>query len=341
MPTTLAELRDLSGTELIGDAGCLITGVATLQTAGPGDISFLANRKYHRYLQNTGASAVVANREDAPHCPVNVLVADDPYLAFVRILRFFHPVETFLPGIDPTAEISHSARIAGSAHIGAHVFIGDDVAISDRVFVGPGCVIDHRATIGPDTRLTANVTLCRGVTLGKNGILHPGVVIGADGFGIVKDQDHWLKIPQIGSVVIGDDVEIGANTTIDRGALSDTVIENGVKIDNQVQIGHNVFIGAHTAIAGCVAVAGSVTIGRNCMIGGLSAITGHIEIADNVLIYGMSGITNSIKKPGQYGSGIPAMEAASWRKNIVRLRNLDEIARRLSRLEDLVDNNKS
>ncbi|TAJ93752.1 MAG: UDP-3-O-(3-hydroxymyristoyl)glucosamine N-acyltransferase [Gammaproteobacteria bacterium] len=341
MPTTLAELRDLSGTELTGDAGCLIAGVATLQTAGPGDISFLANRRYFRYLQNTNASAVVVKREDAPHCPVNALIADDPYLAFVRILRFFHPVESFLPGIDPTAEISHSARIASSAHIGAHVFIGDDVTIADRVFVGPGSVIDHRVTIGAGTRLTANVTLCRGVTLGKNGILHPGVVIGADGFGIVKDRDHWLKIPQVGSVIIGDDVEIGANTTIDRGALSDTVIENGVKIDNQVQIGHNAFIGANTAIAGCVAVAGSVTIGRNCMIGGLSAISGHIEIADNVVINGMSGITNSIKQPGQYGSATPAMEVASWRKNIVRLKHLDEIARRLNRLEDLVDNNKS
>jgi UDP-3-O-[3-hydroxymyristoyl] glucosamine N-acyltransferase len=341
MPTTLAELRDLSGTELTGDAGCLIAGVATLQTAGPGDISFLANRRYFRYLQNTNASAVVVKREDAPHCPVNALIADDPYLAFVRILRFFHPVESFLPGIDPTAEISHSARIASSAHIGAHVFIGDDVTIADRVFVGPGSVIDHRVTIGAGTRLTANVTLCRGVTLGKNGILHPGVVIGADGFGIVKDRDHWLKIPQVGSVIIGDDVEIGANSTIDRGALSDTVIENGVKIDNQVQIGHNAFIGANTAIAGCVAVAGSVTIGRNCMIGGLSAISGHIEIADNVVINGMSGITNSIKQPGQYGSATPAMEVASWRKNIVRLKHLDEIARRLNRLEDLVDNNKS
>lgn len=341
MPTTLAELRDLSGTELIGDAGCLITGVATLQAAGPGDISFLANRRYVRYLQNTGASAVVVNREDATHCTVNVLVAADPYLAFVKILRFFHPVETFLPGIDPTAEISHSARIAGSAHIGAHVFIGDEVTISDRVFIGPGCIIDHRASIGAGTRLTANVTLCRGVTLGKNGILHPGVVIGADGFGIVKDQDHWLKIPQIGSVTIGDDVEIGANTTVDRGALSDTVIEAGVKIDNQVQIGHNAFIGAHTAIAGCVAVAGSVTVGRNCMIGGLSAISGHIEIADNVIINGMSGITNSIKKPGQYGSAIPAMEVANWRKNIVRLKHLDEISRRLNRLEERVDNKKS
>ena len=338
MPTTLAELRDLSGTELIGDAGCLINGVATLQTAGPGDISFLANRRYFRYLQDTGASAVVTSREDAPRCPVNVLVAADPYLAFVRILRYFHPEESFLPGIDPTAEISHSAVIAATAHISAHVFIGNDVSIAEGVYIGPGCVIGDRVTIGAGTRLAANVTLCKGVILGRNGILHPGVVIGADGFGIVKDQVRWLKIPQIGSVVIGDDVEIGANTTIDRGALSDTIIEEGVKIDNQVQIGHNVFIGAHTAIAGCVAVAGSVTIGRHCMIGGLSAISGHIEIADNVIINGMSGISNSIKRPGHYGSGIPAMEVRTWKKNIVRLKHLDDIVKRLKQLEEIIKN---
>ena len=338
MPTTLAELRDLSGTELIGDEDCLIAGVATLQTAGPGDISFLANRRYFRYLQDTQASAVITSPEDASVCPVNVLVASNPYLAFVKILRYFHPEETILPGIDPTAEIRVSARIAGTACIGAHVFIGDDSSIAEGVYIGPGCVIGDRVTIGANTRLTANATICNGVSIGRNVIMHPGVVIGADGFGIVKDQDIWLKIPQIGSVIIGDGVEIGANTTIDRGALSDTIIEEGVKIDNQVQIGHNVFIGAHTAIAGCVAVAGSVTIGRHCMIGGLSAISGHIEIADNVIINGMSGISNSIKRPGHYGSGIPAMEVRTWKKNIVRLKHLDDIVKRLKQLEEIIKN---
>jgi UDP-3-O-[3-hydroxymyristoyl] glucosamine N-acyltransferase len=340
MSYTLAELAELTNSVVYGDADCRITGVATLQLAQQGDISFLANRRYLRYLASTQASAVITSPDDQSSCPVNNLVSGDPYLAFVRIVHHFHPGQPCLPGISPSAVISDSAGIAPSAFIGAHAVIGDDTDIGENVYIGPGCVLGKRVTIAANTRLVANISICDGVSIGRRVILHPGVVIGADGFGIVEDDEKWLKIPQIGSVIIGDDVEIGANTTIDRGALGDTVIEQDVKIDNQVQIGHNVRIGAHTAIAGCVGVAGSASIGRNCKIGGMTAISGHIEIADNVIINGMTGVANSIKQAGHYGSAIPAMDARIWKKNVVRFKQLDDMVKRLKHLESIINKNK-
>ena len=210
--------------------------------------------------------------------------------------------------------------------------------IGERAYIGHGCVIEDGVNIGADSRLTANISICKGVTVGLRAIIHPGVILGADGFGIASHEGKWLKIPQIGGVRIGDDVELGANTTIDRGALDDTVIEDGVKIDNQVQIGHNTRVGEHTAIAGCCAIAGSVLIGKRCMIGGLSAIAGHIEIADDVVITGMSGVSNSIKSSGMYSSGLPVTENKLWRKNTARFKQLDELARKILRLENKIDN---
>lgn len=336
MPYTLRQIADEIQAELHGDAGCEITGVATLQNAGGGDLSFLANRRYFQYLNSTRAAAVILDQEDAKVCPVNALVAADPYLAYVKAVRFMFPGQAITAGISDTASISKGAVIAPTAYVGPNSVIADGVNIGDGVYIGPGCVVGEDVTIGKDVKLVAGVTLCNRVQIGQRVLIHPGVVIGADGFGIANDQGKWLKIPQLGSVIIGDDVEIGANTTIDRGAIDNTVIGEGVKIDNQVQIGHNVVIGAHTAIAGCVAIAGSVTIGKYCMIGGLSAISGHITIADKVTITGMSGVSNTIKEPGVYSAGLNIMENRLWRKNVVRFKYLDELFRRLKKLENII-----
>lgn len=336
MPYTLRELADEIQANLRGDADCIITGIATLQNADDGDLTFLANRRYYPYLSSTRASAVILNEEDAKDCPVNALVVADPYLAYVKLARFMFPDAAVTPAVSDRACISETAFISPTASIGPNAVIAGGANIGDGAYVGPGCVVGEDVIIGRDTKLVAGVTLCDRVRVGQRVLIHPGVVIGADGFGIANEYGKWLKIPQLGSVIIGDDVEIGANTTIDRGAIENTVIEAGVKIDNQVQIGHNVVVGAHTAIAGCVAIAGSVTIGKHCMIGGQSAISGHISIADHVTITGMSGVANTIKEPGVYSAGLNIMENRIWRKNVVRFKYLDEIYRRLKKLENII-----
>ena len=336
MSYTLRQLADELQARLLGDGSCIIKGVATLQNAGEGDLSFLANRRYFQYLNTTRASAVILGEEDAKVCPVNALVADDPYLAYVKAVRYMYPEAPVKAAVSERSCISEDVVISPTAYIGPNSIIANGSSVGDGVYIGPGCVVGEGVTIGRDTKLVANVTLCNGVQLGERVLLHPGVVIGADGFGIANDHGKWLKIPQLGSVIIADDVEIGANTTIDRGAIDNTLIGTGVKIDNQVQIGHNVVIGAHTAIAGCVAIAGSVTIGEHCMIGGLSAISGHLKIADNVTITGMSGVSNSIKEPGVYSAGLNIMENRLWRKNVVRFKYLDELFKRLKKLESLM-----
>ena len=337
MAHTLREIADAITADLQGDADCVIAGIATIQKAGPADLCFLANRRYFPYLSSTRAAAVILGPEDAKLCPVNALIVADPYLAYIKAVQFMFPEMPFTPGISERASVSQEALIAPGAFIGPNAVIAKGVQIGEGTYVGPGCIVNENVVIGMGTRLVANVTICHRVQIGKRVLLHPGVVIGSDGFGIANDQGKWLKIPQMGSVIIGDDVEIGANTTIDRGAIDNTVIEDGVKIDNQVQIGHNVVVGAHTAIAGCVAVAGSVTIGKHCMIGGLSAISGHISIADHVTITGMSGVAHTIKEPGVYSAGLNIMENRIWRKNIVRFRYLDEFVKRLKKLEALIN----
>ncbi|MEX2353023.1 MAG: UDP-3-O-(3-hydroxymyristoyl)glucosamine N-acyltransferase [Gammaproteobacteria bacterium] len=334
MSFKLGEIADVIRADVIGDPDREITGVATLKSAGADQLSFFANRRYSRYLKTTRAAAVVLGHEDAEQCPVSALVSSEPYLAFVKAVRYLNPEPDINPGLHPSAIICSSAKVGSGASIGANAWIGDNVVIGDNTLIGPGCVIDNGVVIGKDTRLIANVTLCHDVHIGERVILHPGVVIGSDGFGIANDDGKWLKIPQLGSVVIHDDVEIGANTTIDRGALENTIIEEGVKIDNQVQIGHNVIIGAHTAIAGSAGMAGSVIVGKHCMIGGAVAITGHIEIADNVTITGLSGVTNSIKTAGVYSGSLTTTDNRTWRKNMVRLRHLDQLARRVAVLEE-------
>lgn len=333
MSYTLGEIAKISGAELNGDPLHEITRVSSLQDAKAGEISFLANKRHAHYLDITEASAVILTAEYKVRCPVGTLVCDDPYLAFAKVLRYMQPDPGFSPGIHPSAIINEQCSIASSAHIGANVFIDAGSSVSSEAYIGPGCVLGKDVHVGAKTRLVANVSLCDGVQIGENGLLHPGVVVGADGFGIVKEQGNWLKIPQVGTVRIANDVEIGANSTIDRGALADTIIEEGVKLDNQVQIGHGVKIGAHTAIAGCAGIAGSTVIGKRCMIGGQTAINGHIELADDVIITAMSGVSNSIMEAGIYSSGIPVTANAKWRKNVARFKNLDDITRRVFKLE--------
>lgn len=337
MPYTLHQIADVIGAELRGDRDCIISGIATLRNARQGDLSFLANRRYRKYLKTTGASAVILSPDVIDECRINALIAIDPYCAYARAAEYLYPRKLPVAAIHDSAVICETAVIPKSVFIGANTFIGKDVKIGDRACIGPGCVIEDDVSIGNDSNLVANVTVCKNVSIGMRTIIHPGVILGADGFGIANDAGKWLKIPQLGGVRIGNDVELGANTTVDRGALEDTIIEDGVKIDNQVQIGHNTRIGEHTAIAGCCAIAGSVLIGKRCMIGGLSAIAGHIDICDDVIITGMSGISNSIKKPGMYSSGLEITETKLWRKNNARFKQLDEIARRVLRLENKID----
>jgi UDP-3-O-[3-hydroxymyristoyl] glucosamine N-acyltransferase len=320
---SLGELAVRFGLMLRGDPQLKVRSVATLSRAEPGSLSFLANSHYRRQLDGTRATAVVLSAEDVSHCPVAALIDPNPYLAYARIASLLHPVSHPVPGKHPSAVVGSQARIAPSACIGALAVIEDEAEIGDRVSVGPGCVVQRGARVGADSVLVSRVNLYPGVILGERCILHAGAVVGADGFGFAPNSDSWEKVPQVGSVRIGDDVEIGANTTIDRGAIDDTVVENGVKLDNQIQVGHNVVIGAHTAIAACTGISGSTVIGRRCMIGGMVGFAGHLTIADDVVVTGCSLVSASIKKPGSYSSGMPTVETRLWRRMVAHLRRLD------------------
>lgn len=331
---TLAELAARCGGEVRGDPGARVHGVATIQNAEPGRIAFLANPKYRRYLTETRAGALILSAEDAADWTGPALVTKNPYLLYAKVAAVLAPLPAVQGGVHPRAWVDPSATVAPDAWVGPGAVVEAGAEVGARVFIGPNCVIGRAAKVGEDSRLTASVTLCHEVIIGKRVLLNPGVVIGGDGFGIAPGEGgRWTKVPQLGSVRIGDDVEIGANTTVDRGALEDTLIEEGVKLDNLVQIGHGARIGAHTAIAGCVAVAGSANIGKHVMIAGMAGVNGHIDVVDNVVITAMGMVINSITEPGIYSSGIPIDTQRNWRKNSVRFRHLDEMARRLSELE--------
>lgn len=333
MAYTLGELAQHVNGTVQGDATCLIHRVAPLDNAADGELAFLSSSRYKHHLQHTTASAVILSPDMADACPVAALLVDNPHLAYARIAALLNPLDKPGPGIHSAAIIDDTAHIAASASVAAHCVIGANCHIGEHVVVGPACVLGDGVEIGDNGRLVANVTLCNRVRIGRNAIIHPGVVIGADGFGLANDNGVWVKVPQLGTVVIGDDVEIGANTTIDRGALSDTIIGNGVKLDNQIQVAHNVSIGENTAIAGCVGIAGSARIGARCTIGGSAGVLGHLEIVDDVHITAMSLVTRSIDKPGVYSSGTPLQENRDWHRNYVRYRQLDDMARRLKALE--------
>jgi len=319
---SLGELAVRFGLTLRGEPSLMIRSVATLSRANSGALSFLANSRYRRQLESTHATAVLLAPADEAHCPVAALIDPNPYLAYARIAALIHPEPARPAGIHPTAVVARGAKIAASASIGPLAVIEEGAEIGERVFIGPGCIVQSGARVGADSALLSRVSVYAGATLGQRCILHAGSVVGADGFGFALDEDSWVKVPQVGRVRIGDDVEIGANTTIDRGAIDDTVVENGVKLDNQIQVGHNVTIGAHTAIAACTGISGSTTIGQRCMIGGMVGFAGHLTIADDVVVTGCSLVSASIKKSGTYSSGMPAVEARLWRRMVGHLRRL-------------------
>lgn len=312
---TLAEIQAALGGDLVGDGSVLISAIAPLADATTGQISFLSQRKYAPLLATTQAAALILPMEAAGHFPRPHILTGNPYLYFARVSQLLNPVSIPDPRIHPTAVIAPTAKIGRNAVIHAGVVIGEDVCIGDDALIYP------------------NVTIYHDCHIGDRVVLHAGVVIGADGFGNAKDGDAWIKIPQIGRVMIGHDVEVGANTCIDRGALEDTVIGNGVKIDDQIMIGHNCRIGDHTAIAACAGIAGSTIIGKRCIIGGAAMFSGHIEITDDVTISGGSAIIKNIKKPGQYTGVFPSLSHADWLHVAANLRNLDSLSRKVQALE--------
>jgi UDP-3-O-[3-hydroxymyristoyl] glucosamine N-acyltransferase len=321
---TAAALAERFGLDLRGDGARIIDGVATLARAGAGQLAFLANPRYRSQLAACAAGAVVLRAEDADAWDGAALIAKDPYAAFAKIAALFDHRPAVASGIHPSAAIDPTAEISADASIGPFVSIGARSRVAAGAVVGPGCAIGEDCTIGESCELVARVTLVRRVRLGRRVLIHPGAVLGADGFGLAMEHGRWLKVPQLGGVVVGDDCEIGANTTIDRGALDDTVLEDDVRLDNQIQIGHNARIGAHSAMAGCSAVAGSAVIGRYCLIGGGAGILGHLEVCDRVVITAMSLVTSSIREPGEYSSGTPLMDNRSWRRSAVRFKQLDK-----------------
>ncbi|NUR22156.1 UDP-3-O-(3-hydroxymyristoyl)glucosamine N-acyltransferase [Frateuria sp.] len=330
---TVAELAGRFGLAFHGDGARRIAGVGTLASAQPDQLSFLSNGKYAAQLKATCAGVVVLREEYLADCPTAALVAADPYVAYARLAALFERLPAAPRGVHPSAVVSTSARVSTGASIGPHCVIEDGAVVEDGAVLGPHCIVGPDCVVGAQSRLVARVTLVMRVTLGRRVLVHPGAVIGSDGFGLAFERDHWVKIPQLGGVRIGDDCEIGANTTIDRGALEDTVLEEDVRLDNQIQIAHNVLIGAHTAMAGCAAVAGSAKIGRYCQIGGNAGVLGHLELADRVTITAKSLVTHSIREPGEYSSGVPLQDNRQWRRNAARFKHLDEFARRLSTLE--------
>ena len=322
-----SELAQRFGLELRGEDRA-VHGVGTLSSATAEQLSFLANPRYRGQLGDTAAGVVVLHADEADARTGTALLARDPYVAFAKIAALFERKPVRTAGIHPTAVVDASAQVDPAAHVGPHVSIGARSRIGAGASIGPGCVIGDDCEIGEGCELVARVTLVTRVRLGRRVLVHPGAVLGADGFGIAMDRGHWIKVPQLGGVLVGDDCEIGANTTIDRGALGDTVLEEDVRLDNQIQVGHNVRIGAHTAMAGCSAVAGSASIGRHCLVGGGAGILGHLEVCDRVVITAMSLVTHSIREPGEYSSGTPLMDNRSWRKSAARFKQLDDIARR-------------
>lgn len=330
---SLRDCADILGAQLQGDPDCLITGLNSLQDAGPGDLTFLANQSYRQLLTTTRAAAVILGPGDTAQYQGNALVLKNPYVGYARMTAHFDTAPVSAPGRHPSAVVADSASVAAQASIGPFVVIGERVAIAAGTVIGAGTFIGDDTKIGANTYIAANVSIYHGVSIGADCRIHSGAVIGADGFGFANDGGQWVKIHQLGGVKIGDRVEIGACTTIDRGAIGDTQIDNGVVLDNHVQIAHNVKVGENTAMAAYVGIAGSTTIGKNCIFAGQAGAVGHVTICDNVQVMARTAVSKSIDKPGSYSSGIHMYETAKWRKNAARFGQLDDLARRLKALE--------
>lgn len=334
---TLGQLAEFLGATLRGPADKQITGLATLQESGPDQVSFLANPQYRKFLATTQAAAVLLKPADAEGYAADALLVADPYLAYARISHLFDPKPKAAVGVHPTALVAPDAFVDPAASVGAYAVIESGARIAAGVTIGAHCFIGARSVIGEGGWLAPRVTLYHDVRIGQRVVIQSGAVLGGEGFGFANEKGVWQKIAQIGGVTIGDDVEIGVNTAIDRGAMDDTRIGNGVKLDNQIQIAHNVQIGDHTAMAACVGISGSAKIGKHCMLAGGVGLVGHIEICDGVFVTGMTMVTRSITEPGSYSSGTAMQPAAEWRKSAARMRHLDDMARRLQHLEKIVE----
>lgn len=330
---TLGQLAERLGATLRGDPLRPIRGLATLQDAGPEHLAFLSNAQYRKHLADTKAGVVLLAPVDAEGYAGDALLIDNPYLAFAQLSHLFDRKPIASSGVHPTAVVAQDAQVDASASVGAYAVIEGGARIAANVTIGAHCVIGARSEIGEGGWLAPRVTLYHDVKIGKRVVIQSGAVLGGEGFGFANQKGVWQKIAQIGGVVLGDDVEVGANTTIDRGALADTLIGNGVKLDNQIMIAHNVQVGDHTAMAGCVGISGSTKIGKHCMIAGGVGMVGHIEVCDNVFVTGMTMVTRSITEPGAYSSGTAMQTAADWKKSAARIRQLDDMARRLRELE--------
>ncbi len=334
---TLGQLAEFLGATLRGPADKQITGLATLQEAGPDQVSFLANPQYRKFLATTQAAAVLLKPTDAEGYAADALLVPDPYLAYARISHLFDPKPKAAVGVHPTAVVAADAFVDPAASVGAYAVIESGAHIAAGVTIGAHCFIGARSVIAEGGWLAPRVTLYHDVRIGQRVVIQSGAVLGGEGFGFANEKGVWQKIAQIGGVTIGDDVEIGVNTAIDRGAMDDTRIGNGVKLDNQIQIAHNVQVGDHTAMAACVGISGSAKIGKHCMLAGGVGLVGHIEICDGVFVTGMTMVTRSITEPGSYSSGTAMQPAAEWRKSAARMRHLDDMARRLQHLEKIVE----
>ena len=333
MPVSLGDLATRFGCELLGDPDVVVEGLASLGSADEHSLSFLASAAFRPQLANTRAAAVILKAGDAADCPVAALIAEDPYACYARMAAVVCPAPRHEPGRHATAAVAGDAEIAGSAHLAAHAVVGERTVIGEDVYLGPGCVVGPDCVLGSGTRLVANVTLARNVRIGARCTIHPGAVIGADGFGNAMTPEGWVKVPQFGGVRIGDDVEIGANSTVDCGALDDTVIEDGVRIDNLCMIAHNVVVGAHTAMASMAGISGSTTIGKRCIFAGQSGTVGHISICDDVIVSARAAVTKNVTEPGVYASVLPAEPAKIWNKRLALLRRLGKLQKRVARLE--------
>lgn len=331
---SLAEIAEKIGAKLIAkDDQVMVSGVSTLELAGTEQVAFLANPSYRKQLATTQAAAVIIHPDMQGECREAALVMNNPYMGFAKVSQLFNNLPAQAAIIHPSATIAETAMIAEDVSIAANVVIGEYVEVGAGTRIGPNCVISDHSTLGEQCLLHANVVMYHDVAIGNNCILHSGCVLGADGFGFAPNAGEWVKIAQLGGVRLGNHVEVGANTTIDRGALGHTTIGNGVKLDDQIMIAHNVVIGDNCAIAGTAGIAGSTTLGKNCTIAGGVGIVGHIEITDGVHITGMTLVSKSIKDPGVYSSGTAMMPANEWRKSATRFRQLDDMARRLKKLE--------
>ncbi len=333
MPISLGELAKRFRCELVGDPDVIIDAVAPLANAGSNSLSFLSGSAFKKQLSSTKAAAVILRAEDAPDCPVAALIHDNPYACYARMAAVIRPRPVDASGVHVSAVVAETASVANTAHIAANAVIEDRAVIGENSYIGPGTVVGPDCVVGNDCRLHANVTFVRKVATGDRCIFHSGSVVGADGFGNAMTDAGWVKVPQFGGVRIGNDVEVGSSTTIDCGAIEDTVIENGVRLDNQIQIGHNVHIGEHTAMASSVAVAGSAHIGKRCLLAGMVGVAGHITMCDDVIINGKGMVSKSITEPGAYASNFPIEGVRIWNRRVAIFRRIDKLLGRVSKLE--------